>query len=136
MTKTRRPAERGQASILVIGGLIGVLIAVVVAGAVARGMAREGAAQRAADLAAVAAGRVMHANYGRLFEPAVIDDEPNPRHLEKADYLALGRAAAIDVAKANGAPAVSVAFPDEQTIAPMTVKVSVTDVVRSASGGT
>ena len=44
-------SERGQASILLIGGLAGVLIAVVIAGAVAKAVGREAAAQRAADLA-------------------------------------------------------------------------------------
>ncbi len=59
------------------------LIAVVIAGAVARAVGREAAAQRAADLAAVAGAKAMHANYGRLFEPALIRDVPNPRHLEQ-----------------------------------------------------
>ena len=75
-----------------------------IVGAVARAVGKEAAAQRAADLAAVAAARVMHANYGRLFEPAFIRARPNPNHLEKAEYLALGRAAALRVAAANGAP--------------------------------
>ena len=85
-------SARGQASMLLIGGMIGVLIAAVITGAVARAVGEGGGkAQRAADLAAVAAARVMNANYPRLFEPAVIDGVPNPRHLEKADYLGLGR---------------------------------------------
>ena len=83
----RRPARRRY---LLIGGLAGVLIATVIAGAVARAVGREAAAQRAADLAAVAAARVMHSNYGRLFEPAVIDDEPNPRHLDKQRSAEVG----------------------------------------------
>ena len=62
---------RGQASILLLAGMIGVVIAALITGAVARAVAKEGRAQRAADLAAVAAARVMNANYSRLFEPAV-----------------------------------------------------------------
>ena len=115
---------------LLVGGLAGVLIATVIAGAVARAVGREAAAQRAADLAAVAAARVMHANYGRLFEPAMIDDAPNPRHLDKEEYLALGRGVALQVARANGARDVDVGFPDEATIAPVRVRVTVRDTLR------
>jgi len=39
---------RGQASVLLIGGLVGVLIATVIAGAVSKAVGREAAAQRAA----------------------------------------------------------------------------------------
>ena len=45
----------------------------------------------------------MHANYPRLFEPAYIEESPNPSHLAKADYLQLARTAAGEVAAANGA---------------------------------
>ncbi len=110
-----------------IGGLVGLVIGVVVIGAVAQAIAKEAASQRTADLAAVAAGRVMHANYGRLFEPAIVDGEPNPAHLEKEEYLGLGRTAAIAVARANHEPDVKVSFPDEATIAPVRVQVAVTD---------
>ncbi len=120
---------QGQASILLIGGLAGVLIAVVIAGAVAMAVGREAAAQRAADLAAVAGAKAMHANYQRLFEPAFIDDVPNPRHLTKADYLNLGRAAARATATANGAPHTVISFPDESTIAPVRIKVAVRETV-------
>ncbi len=130
MTRLRLGSARGQASVLLVGGLAGVLIATVIAGAVARAVGREAAAQRAADLAAVAAARVMHANYGRLFEPAMIDDAPNPRHLDKDEYVALGRGVALQVARANGARGVDVTFPDEATIAPVRVRVAVRDTVR------
>ena len=42
--------------------------------------------------------------YARLFEPPLVAGRPNPRHLEKEAYLALGRAAAARVAARNGAP--------------------------------
>ena len=47
----------------------------------------------------------------------------NPRHLEKAAYLELGRSAAVRVARENGAPGAEVAFPDAGTFAPVRVRV-------------
>ena len=108
-----------------VGGLAGLMLATVIVGAVARAVGKEAAAQRAADLAAVAAARVMHENYGRLFEPVMIRRQPNPRHLEKSEYLALGRQAALQVARANRAPSAAVTFPDAETIAPVRVHVSI-----------
>src|SRR4051812_27403221 len=123
-------SSRGQATILVLGGLAGLLIATVIIGAVAGAVGKEAAAHRAADLAAVAAARVMHDSYGRLFEPALIRRRPNPNHLEKADYLALGRAAGQRVARANGATQVAVSFPDAATIAPVRVRVGLRATLR------
>ncbi|WP_051325077.1 transglycosylase SLT domain-containing protein [Candidatus Solirubrobacter pratensis] len=124
----------GQAAVLLVGGLAGLVIAAVIVGAVARAVGREAGAQRAADLAAVAAGRAMHESYGRLFEPALIRRQPNPQHLEKAEYLALGRARALEVARANGASRAEVSFPDEKTIAPVRVRVTVRETVREGHG--
>jgi len=120
---------RGQAAVLLIAGLAGVLIAAVVIGAVARAVGREAAAQRAADLAAVAGARAMHDNYGRLFEPAYIRERPNPNHLTKPAYLALGRDAAARVAAANGANRSAVSFPDEATFAPVRIRVEIQETV-------
>ncbi len=119
----------GQASVVLVAGLAGVVIAGVIVGAVARAVGREAGAQRAADLAAVAAGRLMHESYGRLFEPPLIRGRPNPAHLEKTAYLALGRSRAVAVARANGASEVAVAFPDGETIAPVRVRVTVRERV-------
>jgi hypothetical protein len=116
--------------VLLVAGLAGVAIAGVIVGAVARAVQREAGAQRAADLAAVAAGNAMHASYGRLFEPVLVGGQPNPRHLEKDEYLALGRARAVDVARANGGADVGVTFPDAATIAPVRVRVTVRESVR------
>jgi soluble lytic murein transglycosylase-like protein len=116
--------------VLLIGGLAGILIAAVIAGAVARAVGKEAAAQRAADLAAVAAARVMHTNYGRLFEPVYIRRQPNPNHLEKDEYLALGRAAALRVAAANHAERATVSFPDADTIAPVRVRVAIRETLK------
>ena len=115
---------------VLVAGLVGVVIAGVIVGAVARAVGREAGAQRAADLAAVAAGKTMHESYGRLFEPALVGGQPNPRHLEKGAYLALGRARAAAVADANGFPDVRVTFPDASTIAPVRVRVLVKEKVR------
>jgi hypothetical protein len=128
-TWARAGCTRGQASLLVLGGLAGLLIAAVIVGAVATAVGREAAAQRAADLGAVAAAKVMHANYHRLFEPAYVEERPNPNHLPKAEYLALARTAARAVAGANGAPRAAVSFPDEATIAPVRVRVAIDETV-------
>jgi hypothetical protein len=117
--------ERGQIAVLLIGGLLAVAVGGLVLGALAQGLGTRDAAQRAADLAALGGARAMRESYARLFEPAVIHGRANPRHLEKDAYLALGRAAAVRVAAANGAPAAAVSFPDVDTIAPVRVRVSV-----------
>ena len=115
---------RGQASVLLVGGLAAVLVGVLILGAVARGVAREAGAQRAADLAALAGARAMFDTYPRLFEPV-----PNPRHLSRDAYLALAREAAERVGRANGADAVAITFPDADTIAPVRIRVGVREVV-------
>ena len=121
-------SEPGQASLLVVGGLVALVLGALVLGLVARGGGREARAQRAADLAALAGARAMHDAYARLFEP-VYADRPRPgrRHLAKAAYLALGRAAADRVAEANGARDARVAFPDADSFAPTRVRVTVRD---------
>jgi len=130
-----RSGDRGQASVLLIAGMIGVLIAAVVAGTVARAVAKEGAAQRAADLSAVAAAKVMHANYQRLFEPAFVHRQPNPRHLELAEYLQLARATALNTARANGSANVAVSFPDGDRFAPVRVHVRISETIRIGKPG-
>jgi soluble lytic murein transglycosylase-like protein len=116
---------RGQASIALVAGLAAVLVGVLILGAAARGVGREAGAQRAADLGALAGARAMYDAYPRLFEPALVDGQPNPRHLDRAEYLALARAAAEEVARANHADAVNVRFPDDSTFAPVRIRVGV-----------
>src|SRR5687767_2371428 len=122
VTATR--GVRGQAAVLLVSGLAGVLVGALVLGAVTRAIGREGSAQRAADLAALAGARAMREAYPRLFEPAAVDGRPNPLHLERAGYLALGRRAAELTAAANGAAGADVDFPDGATFAPVRVKVA------------
>jgi hypothetical protein len=125
---------RGQASVLLVAALAAVLVGVLVLGAVARGVAQEAAAQRAVDLAALAGARVMHETNPRLFEPATIEDRPNPRHLTRDAYLALARAAAEQVAEANGAGHASVRFPDGDSFAPVRIRVEAREVVELRRG--
>src|SRR3954463_12814242 len=96
-------AQRGQAMPILVGALAAVLVGAFVLGAIARGVGKQGADQRAADLGALAGARAMRAVYSRLFEPAAIGGRRNPRHLERSEYLRLGRAAARVTAARNGA---------------------------------
>jgi soluble lytic murein transglycosylase-like protein len=130
-----RDRQCGQASIVLVAGLAAVLVGALILGAVARGVAREAGAQRAADLGALAGGRAMYGEYGRLFEPATIDGRPNPRHLSRGAYLALARAAAVRVARGNGAHEVTVDFPDRGTFAPVRIRVGVRDVFEVRRNG-
>ena len=116
---------RGQASILLVGGLAGVLVGALVLGMVARALGREGAAQRAADLSALAGARAMREAYPRLFEPATVEGRPNPLHLGRDAYLALGRASARETAERNDALAEEIAFPDGTSFAPVRIRVVV-----------
>ncbi|HMJ94771.1 MAG TPA: D-alanyl-D-alanine carboxypeptidase family protein, partial [Thermoleophilaceae bacterium] len=117
--------ERGQASLMMLA-LVGVLLALtLVLLAFGSALGAKGRHQRAADLAAISAAQVMRELYPRLFEPPFLaPDVPNPRHLERADYLALARAAAVRGAQRNGVRIVAadVIFPGEG-FAPTRVRV-------------
>ena len=134
--RTRLVREsRGQVAVLLVGGLLAVGAGAAVLGAFAAGLGGRDAAQRAADLGALAGARAMHDAYERLFEPARIDGRPNPRHLDKDAYVALGRDAATRVARANGAPHADVAFPDARTFAPVRISVDVRRRIEIGSTG-
>ncbi len=122
-------AQRGQAAVLIVGGLFGLLIGALVIGAVARGIETRSAAQRSADLAALAGARAMLDAHPRLFEPAEIDGVPNPTHLEKGAYLEIGRQAALAVVGRNGPGEGTVSFPDADGLAPTRIRVAVTRTV-------
>jgi Transglycosylase SLT domain/D-alanyl-D-alanine carboxypeptidase len=132
--RPRAAGIRGQASILLVGGLAALLVGVLVLGAVARGVAREAGAQRAADLAALAGARAMYEANPRLFEPAVVGGRPNARHLTREAYLELARAAALRVAAANGADETTVGFPDGDSFAPVRIRVGVRETVEVRHG--
>ena len=111
---------RGQAAVLLVAGLCAVAIGTFVVGAIAHGLGTRAAAQRTADLAALAGARAMHDAYPRLF---VAPRER--RHLDKPAYLALGRAAALEVVRANGGGTAQVTFPDAASLAPVRIRVEV-----------
>jgi Transglycosylase SLT domain/D-alanyl-D-alanine carboxypeptidase/Putative Flp pilus-assembly TadE/G-like len=124
--------ERGQAALLFLGLLSVLLAGTLVLFAFGQALGTKGKHQRAADLAAVSAAQVMRRHYGRLFEPAFLEDgAPNPRHLANPAYLALAEAAARRGARRNGVSSgrVRVVFP-VAGFAPTRVKV----VVRGRAG--
>ncbi|MGZ6709391.1 MAG: M15 family metallopeptidase, partial [Solirubrobacteraceae bacterium] len=126
--RTRLACESGQAGIVLLGLLVAVVLGAIVLGGIARGVGVRGELQSDADLSALAAARAMHDAYPRVFEPSVLDGAENPRHLERAEYLALGEHAARATAARNGARAVSVAFPG-RGLAPIRVRVTVRDAI-------
>jgi Transglycosylase SLT domain/D-alanyl-D-alanine carboxypeptidase len=131
----RKTSEQGQATLLLVGALAAVLVGAFVLGAIARGVGVQGRDQRAADLGALAGGRAMRAVYYRLFEPATIRGRRNPRHLGKDQYLRLGRTAALTTVRRNGAREGAVDFPDGDEIAPVRIRVTVSDPVVVNAGG-
>jgi len=121
--------ESGQALVLLIGAMAALVLGALILGARGQALGGRGHAQRAADLAAVSAARAMRAAYPRLFERATVRrGVPNPRHLSRDAYLAIGRAAAVDGAERNGATLDTshVTFPDANSFAPVQVSVALT----------
>ena len=116
-----------------LGALVAVLLGALVLGGVARGLGVVGERQRAADLAALAGARAMRDVYSRVFEPPFVDGRPNPAHLERSEYLAIGRRVAVETARRNGAPAAVVGFPGNG-LAPVRVRVTVGDPGGAARG--
>src|SRR3954468_15903886 len=127
MAKRRANREGGQPLLLLVGALAAVLVGAFVLGAIARGVGKQGADQRAADLGALAGARAMRAVYYRLFEPSAIGGRRNPRHLGRSEYLRLGRAAARVTAARNGAGGGGVESPADDEIAPVRIRVTVSD---------
>jgi hypothetical protein len=127
------PSEDGQALLLVTGILVAVLLGSLVLGGVARAIGVRGERQRAADLGALAAARALREAYPRVFAPAVIRGRANPQHLERSEYVALGRRIAALTARRNGADDVEVTFPGD-ALAPLRVQVVVRDRIAIAPG--
>ncbi len=124
--RVRAGREDGQATVLLVGVLCAVLFGALVLGLFASGVGARGRQQRAADLGALAAARVMHDLYPRLFEPPLLPDGAvNPAHLERAAYLSAARERGAAVAGANGAETAHVSFPAADPIAPARVRVAV-----------
>jgi hypothetical protein len=117
--------EDGQALPLALGAAFALIAAALALVAIAAAITGKGRAQRAADLAAISAARSMRDDLARLLSPPRLPSgSPNPRHIEKAAYLARARAAAIDAGEANGvSPArLRVSFPDRESFAPVRVR--------------
>jgi hypothetical protein len=133
-------AERGQASILLLGALAALVAVALALAAFGQALGTRGRAQRVADLAAISAAAQMRDDHPRLFEPAELrPGVPNPRHLDRAAYLGRAREAALRVARRNGlrlAPG-DVRFPDAASFEPTRVAIDVrTDAeVRVSQGG-
>src|SRR3954464_15398570 len=124
--------ERGQALLLLVGVLCAIVVGAGVIAAIAAGIGRDGGRRGRAALAALAGARAMREACGRLFEPPVIGDMVNPRHLERAAYVELGRRAAAETARRNGARRVAIEVPDAAQPAPVRIRVTVRDPIEVA----
>ncbi len=118
--------QHGQALVVFAGAGVLLLLALGSLGALGRALLGKGRLQRATDLAAVSAARSMRDDFERLFEPALDPrGRPNPRHLERSEYLGRARRAALEAARVNGATLRSdeIEFPDRESFAPLRVRV-------------
>lgn len=116
--------DHGQAT---VAGLIAIVVIMALGGAlaaVAAAVSAHGDRQRAADLAALAGARALHDAQARVLAPA------GAGRLDRGGLLDLARTAAERVARANGARAVRVRFPDAGQWLPTQVAVKVTAPVR------
>jgi hypothetical protein len=96
--------------------------------AIAGAVTGKGRAQRAADLVAISAVRSMRDDLSRLLAPPrLADGRPNPGHIDKAEYLARARAAALLSARANGVDPdrARIRFPDGESFAPVRAKATI-----------
>jgi hypothetical protein len=131
-------AERGQATLLMLGVAMALMLGVMVLGAFGRALGAKGRQQRGADLAAVAAARAMRGAYPRLFEPPYMPGgDSNPRHLDRAEYLQIARDAAVATGRRNGISVEpgDVRF-DGDAVAPVRVTVVVHGDAEIEAGGT
>ena len=131
-------AERGQTSVLLLGLAFVVVGGALILGALAQALGAKGKHQRGADLAAVSAASAMRDAYPRLFEPPELrPGVPNPRHLERGEYLGIARTAASRAGERNGVRVDpdDVRF-DDDAVAPtrVTVAVSGTAALHVAQG--
>ncbi len=130
--------EDGQALPLALGGAFALIATALALVAIAGAITGKGRVQRAADLAAISAARSMRDDLPRLLSPARLPNGiPNPRHLEKAAYLARAHSAAVDAARENGVSAAQLrtSFPDRDSFAPVRAKAVVLARLELGSGG-
>jgi Transglycosylase SLT domain/D-alanyl-D-alanine carboxypeptidase len=132
-------SESGQALPLALGGALALIAAALALVAIAAAVTGKGRAQRAADLAAISAARSMRDDLSRLFSSSTLPGgAPNPGHLEKGEYLARARLAALGAARANDvAPThLRLDFPDADSFAPVRARARVIADVAVGSGHT
>jgi hypothetical protein len=129
--------ESGQALILALGGALALIAAALALVAIAGAVTGKGRAQRAADLVAISAARSMRDDLDRLLSPPrLTDGRPNPKHIDKAAYLARARTAALAAAHGNEVDPdrVRLRFPDAGTFAPVRAKVTIVAGLRDGDG--
>ena len=129
--------QEGQALPLALGGSFALIVVALALVAIAGAITGKGRAQRAADLAAISAARSMRDDLSDLLSPSRLPGgAPNPRHIEKAAYLARARVAATAAAKANGVSAarLRVSFPDGDSFAPVRAEAVITAGVEVGGG--
>ncbi len=134
----KRRDEVGQALPLAMGGALALIAVTLALVAIAGAVTGKGRAQRAADLAAISAARSMRDDLSRLLAPAALPNGAlNPRHLDKASYLARARATALAAAAANGVAKrrLRVNFPDRDSFAPLRARAVVLAKLKVGGGG-
>src|SRR4029450_10808915 len=104
MERGARRGERGQTLVMLLGAVFVLVFGLGVLGALGKALLGKGRYQRAADLAAVSAARSVRDEFARLLKPPFDErGQPNPRHIEKSEYLARARRTAVEIAGLNGA---------------------------------
>ena len=113
-TRSITRGEAGQSLVLMLGVLAALMLGALVLAAFGQALGAKGRHHKAADLAAISAAQTMRGLYALRFEPAYLESgAQNPRHLSKAAYLRLARAAALRGGARNGVRvrAADVGFP-------------------------
>jgi hypothetical protein len=114
---------------MVVAAAFTILFCAAVLAAIGGAVSGASRTQRAADVAALSGARSLRDGFERLFTPARLPTgAPNPRHLDKDQYLQRAIAAAHDAAVRNGVDPdrVRITFPDRGSFAPLLVRASVT----------
>jgi Transglycosylase SLT domain/D-alanyl-D-alanine carboxypeptidase len=122
-------AQRGQALLMVLGAAFAILFAAALLAALGGALTGTARVQRAADLVALSGARSLRDDFPRLFAaPRLPGGAPNPRHLERRQYLARAAAAARQAATQNDVDPerLRVVFPDAQSFAPLRVRAEIT----------
>jgi hypothetical protein len=118
-------AEAGQALLMVLGAAFAILFTAALLVALGGALAGTARAQRAADLIALSGARSLRDDFPRLFVPPRLPGgAPNPLHLDRGEYLARAKAAALEAANRNDVRAsrLRVSFPDMASFAPLRVR--------------